>query len=334
MDSSQITIQDIAERASVSKATVSRVINNSSKVLPAKRKAVTKAMRELGYEPNSVARSLAGGKSMTIGVLTQNFGSPYYDAISQGIISGMKATGYSPIFADGRWDQEAGVGSIRTLIGRRIDGLIVVGGEVAIEDLNSVREKLPTIVVGRELVGWEGQCMHIDNVKGGYEATKHLIDFGHRRIAIIRGIQNHSDAIQRFEGYLKAIEDAGIECDNDLIYQGDFSAQAGVMAVNSLIARGVHFSAIVAANDMVAFGARLALHRRGIRVPEDASIVGFDDQAEAQFMTPPLTTIHQPAVEMGVAASEALIKLILDEPYELPQLSADLRQRESVSRKY
>ncbi|MEM0924533.1 MAG: substrate-binding domain-containing protein [Planctomycetota bacterium] len=334
MEPSEITIQDIADRASVSKATVSRVINETSNVNPAKRKAVIKAMKDLGYQPNSVARSLAGGKSMTIGVLTQNFGSPFYDAISQGIISGVSGTGYSPIFADGRWDQEAGVDSIRTLIGRRVDGLIIVGGEVPVEDLNTLRERLPTVVVARQLAGWGGQCIHIDNVAGGYQATKHLIDFGHRRIAIIRGIHNHSDAIQRFEGYLKALEVAGIEVDNDLIYQGDFSGQSGVMAVNSLIAQGVHFSAIVAANDMVAFGARLALHRHGIRVPEDVSIVGFDDQAEAQYMTPPLTTVRQPAVEMGMAASVALLKVISDELSETPYLSAELRQRESVARRF
>jgi LacI family transcriptional regulator len=187
-------------------------------------------------------------------------------------------------------------------------------------------------VVARELDDWENQCIHVDNVDAGYRATKHLIDFGHREIALIHGIRNHPDAVQRFEGYSKALADAGIELNSNLVYSGDFSAQSGVLAVNSLLAQSTHFSAVFAANDMVAFGARLALHRHGIRVPEDVSIIGFDDQAEAAFMTPPLTTMRQPAVEMGVASAAALVKLIDGESYELPRLPIELQRRESVAR--
>ncbi len=332
MQTSEITIQDIADHARVSKSTVSRVLNNSCAVHQDKRSAVLEAMKSLGYEPNVFARSLAGGRSMTIGILTQNIGAPFYDSIAQGVIEGLAGSGYSPIFVDGQWQKSTESEVIRTLLGRKVDGLVLIGGEVPVEELNQLRERLPTIVVGRELVGWENQCIYIDNVDAGYRATMHLIDFGHRDIALLRGIKNHADAIQRFEGYTKALADSGIEFDPDLIYQGDFSAQSGVLGVNSLLSRSTHFSAVFAANDMVAFGARLALHRQGIRVPEDVSIIGFDDQAEAAYMTPPLTTMRQPAVEMGAAAASALLHRIRGESYQLPKLPVQLQRRESVAR--
>lgn len=327
------TIQDIAERANVSKSTVSRVMNNSSVVDDRKKRAVIEAMDALKFQPSMVARSLAGGKSLTIGILTQNIGSPFYDSVAQGVIEGLAGTEFSPIFVDGQWQQTTESEVIRTLLGRRVDGLILIGGNVPTEELNELQTRVPTIVVARRMTaGWENQCLFVDNEAAGYEATKHLIEFGHRNIALLHGVEDQPDAIQRFEGYSRALAEAGIEFNSDLVYQGDFSGQSGVMAVNSLLARGVHFSAIFAANDMVAFGARLALHRQGIRVPDDVSIVGFDDQAEAAFMTPPLTTMKQPAVQMGSASVKALLQLIENKIPVLPNLSAELQRRESVAR--
>lgn len=332
MRKSGTTIQDIANHANVSKATVSRVLNDSSAVNKDKREAVLSAVEELGFRPNVFAQTLAGGKSMTIGVVTQKIGSPFYDAIAQGVIEGLAGTGYSPIFVDGQWEQSTESEVVRTLLGRHVDGLVLIGGDIPVEKLNELRDRLPTIVTGRRLVGWDSHCIHCDNVEAGYQAVKHLIDQGHRSIALIRGLKDHPDSINRFEGYVKALEEAGIDFEPDLIYQGDFSPQSGVLGVNSLVAGSTSFTAIVAANDTVAFGARLALHRNGLRVPEDVSIVGFDDQAEAAFMTPPLTTMRQPAVEMGVAASSAVVSLIEGKPYELPALKIELQRRESVAR--
>lgn len=332
MQKSTTTIQDIADHANVSKATVSRVINDSSAVNQDKRAAVLKAMKTLGFQPNVVARSLAGGRSMAIGILTQNIGSPFYDTVAQGVIEGLAGTGYSPIFVDGQWEKSTESEVIRTLLGRRVDGLVLIGGDIPIGELNELRERLPTIVVARELADWKNQCIHVNNVDAGYQATKHLIDSGHREIALLRGIKEQPDAMQRYEGYCQALSEAGIELNPDLVYQGDFSAPSGVMAVNTLLRRGIHFSAIFAANDMVAFGARLALFRQGIRVPEEVSLIGFDDQAEAAFMTPPLTTMRQPASEMGRASATALVKLIQKESYQLPKLEVELIRRESVAR--
>ena len=277
----EVTIQDIAKEANVSKSTVSRVLNDTSAVHPEKRKAVLEATKRLGFKPNAFARSLASGRSMTVGVLTQNIGSPFYDAISQGVIAGLGGTGYSAIFVDGQWKRSEEVDAIRALIGRRVDRLVLIGGEVPSEELIELCNQIPTIIVARELPIDKHDCIFIDNVEGGYRATKHLIEYGHRKIAIIRGLEHHPDAIDRFAGYKKALSEAEIELDFDLILDGDFTADSGVKAIDVLIAGNKDFSAVFAANDMTAFGARLALHRLGKRVPDDVSLIGFDDQAEA-----------------------------------------------------
>ena len=328
------TIQDIANRANVSKATVSRVLNKSTVVNENTRDAVVKAMNALNYQPNLMARGLAGGHSMTIGVVTQQIGCPFYDTISRGVIEGLADSDYSPIFVDAKWEQHTESELIATLLGRRVDGLILIGGDLPIDELERLRKKRPTVVVARDLGhnGWQDQNIFADNVLAGKNAAKHLIEFGHKRIAIVRGIQDQPDAIHRYEGYLQALDDAGIEFDPKLVYHGDFTAQSGVLAVNSFLASGTHFSAILTANDLVAIGVRLGLHRQGIRVPEDVSLIGFDDQAEAAFMTPPLTTMRQPAVEMGTAAANAILGLIHGEAYNLPEFPIDLQRRESVTR--
>lgn len=326
------TIQDIAKRANVSKSTVSRVLNDSSTVNEKTRAVVQEAIRELNYQPNIVARSLASGQSMTIGVLTQNIGSPYYDTINQGVIKGLEGTDYWPIFVDGQWMESNQAKGIETLLGRRVDGLVLVGGDVSVEKLIELRSQAPILVVGRELEGWGQKSIFLDNFSAGFDATQHLIELGHRRIAIVRGITNQQDAVRRYDGYVAALEQAEIPLDPDLIHQGDFSAQSGVMAVNSLLSRAVNFTAVFAANDMTAFGVRLALSRHGMRVPEDVSLIGFDDQAEAAFTTPPLTTVRQPAFEMGLAAADAIQALISGKDFELPAFDAELKIRESVTR--
>ncbi|TWT55015.1 Catabolite control protein A [Rubripirellula amarantea] len=326
------TIKDIAERANVSKSTVSRVINDKAIVNSRTRLAVLDAMKSLGYEPNFFARSLASGLSMTVGVVTQKLGSPFYDMISQGVIQGFAGTGYSPLFVDGQWEESTELEVIRTVLGRKVDGLLLLGGDISEQDLSDLKDRLPTIVVGKEVPGWQDQCVFVDNVGAARNAVKHLLEFGHRNIAMVCGISCHQDAIRRYEGYRLALSEAGIEVDPGLVLEGDFSAQSGIMAVNTLLMRGKPFSAVFCANDMVAYGVRLALQRKGIRVPEDVSIVGFDDQGESAYMCPPLTTVRQPGNEMGEAAAAGLVKLMQGETCRLPVMQGELKYRESVAR--
>lgn len=327
------TIKDIADKAKVSKSTVSRVINNSRSVNEKKRKAVLAAMKKLDFRPNQLARGLAGGRSNTIGVVTHDIGSPFYDSVARGVAIELGESPYSPIFVDGQWKEEVEEDAIHTLLERRVDGLILIGGTVSQKKLNKFRDEIPLVVAGREIADWEDGCFFIDNFAGSYEATKYLIESGHTEIAFIGGIKNHQDAIRRKKGYTQALIDSGIEVNEALMFEGDFRAPSGVLAAESLLNRNTRFSAIFASNDEMAIGARLYLYRRGVRVPEDISVVGFDDQPTSAFVTPPLTTVRQPAFELGGVAAKALVHLLDDEPYDLPELSTKLIIRESVARR-
>lgn len=332
----KITILDIAEKADVSPSTVSRVLRDSAGVAQTKRDAVLQAVAELDYRPNIFAQSLASGQSMTIGVLTQNFGSPFYDGILQGILQGMEDTDYWPLFADGRWQPAIEQQALEHLIDRRVDGIIIVGGQIAEEGLQKIAAKTPLLVVARELETMPEHCLYVNNYQAAYRATNFLLDMGHRDIAHITApVAYHEsvdDIFKRYEGYRQALQDAGIEPDSRLVVDGNLQQQSGVLAVEMLLSRGRPFSAIFAANDQMAFGARLALYRRGIRVPEDVSLVGFDDESSAAYMVPPLTTVRQPAVEMGQSAALSILALINNASPELSVFEADLVVRESVAR--
>ena len=325
------TIQDIADEARVSKSTVSRVLNNTTAVNPLKREAVLAATKRLGFRPNAVAKSLASGRSMTIGVLTQSIGSPLYDGIAQGIVTALGDTPYSPVFVDGQWEPDTEIQGIQALISRRVDGLIAIGGHLSSNDLAQLTGDAPTVVVARVLPAEQHHCIFVDNVDGGYQATKHLIDLGHRDIAMICGIANHADAIDRLSGYKKALAEANIEIRPELILDGDFNAASGHAAIENLCKQNIPFTAVFASNDQMAFGARLAFHRTGLRVPEDVSIIGFDDQAASEFMVPPLTTVAQPSQEMGASASEAIIDLINRKTLQPKQFVVQLQPRESTA---
>lgn len=327
----EVTIQDIAAAARVSKSTVSRVLNGTAAVHPDKKRAVVEATARLGFRPNIVAQSLANGKSMTIGVLTQLIGSPFYDTIAQGVVAALGGTGYSPLFVDGQWQREAEVEAIRALLGRRVDGLVLIGGDVPADEIARLCGGLPTIIVARELPRRLHNCIFMDNVDGGRQATKHLLDMGHREIAVVCGVEQHPDAINRLRGYKSALREADVMFDPDLVIPGDFTADSGVNAINELLDRGKRFTAVFAANDIAAFGARLGCHRNGLRVPEDISIIGFDDQMEAAYVTPPLTTIRQPAREMGAQASQAVLDLIRGGVFKSRALTGKLQVRESVA---
>ena len=334
MTPKKITIQDIAESANVSKSTVSRVLNDTTPVNDQKREAVLAAMKALNFQPNLFARGLAGGRSMTIGILTQNIGSPFYDAVNQGLIKSLVGTNYSPIFVDGQWQEDLGESGLRVLLGRQVDGVIVMGGHTSAESLNDLQQRTNLIVVAREVDGLDDKCIFIDNERAAYDATKYLIECGHEKIAHITGIPTQQDAIRRHRGYKQALLDAEIQFDDELVVEGSFDSRSGLIGVESLLANKKQFTALFCASDAIAYGARLALYRRGIRVPEDVSLVGFDDQPESSFMTPPLTTVRQPAEEMGQAAATAMLKLIEKKPYELPSFQANLVFRESVARRF
>lgn len=326
-----VTISDIARIAGVSISTVSRVLRGTAKVSESKQNAVLAAVAELNYQPNIFARGLASGQSMAVGVLTQNFGSPFFDAIMQGVVRGLQGTAYFPIFADGQWQIEMEREAIQRMLQRKIDALIILGGFLAADELHQLADQIPVLVVARQIPDFRETYLYIDNVEASYKATRHLIELGHRRIAHISGRPDQPNAIDRKQGYLQALADGGIDPISALIVEGNFRRQSGVLAIDKLLSTGVSFSAIFAANDQMAFGARLGLYRHGIRVPEDISLVGFDDETAAAYMIPPLTTIRQPAVELGLEAARLILGSLTSQKVSPFQLKAELVVRESTA---
>jgi LacI family transcriptional regulator len=326
-----ITIHDIAREAGVSPSTVSRVLNGNVPVAEEKRAAVLAVINKRNYQPSAVAQGLARGRAGVVGVITQSMSSPFYGEIFSGIEQGLSESPYHPMFANGNWHTEEELAALNLLSQRRVDGLIVLWGTLTDDQLRRVAAEIPLVVMGRSVPGIERQCLHINDVRGGYDATRYLIDLGHRRIAHITGQLAQQDARDRYQGYLKAVEDASLPADPQLIVEGDFTEQSGLLAMQALLSRSSRFTAVFVANDQMAYGARLALYRQGIRVPEDISLVGFDDQLGTAYTTPPLTTIRQPVADMGRASAQVLRQMLDGQPITPPTFEAKLVIRESAA---
>lgn len=330
---STVTLDKVAREAGVSSSTVSRIINGTANVSAVKRENVLRIMSELNYHPNVLARGLASGRSMGVGVLTQDISSPFYGSTLRGIESVLQGTGYHPIFISGHWHVQEELEAIDFLLSRRVDGVIVLGGGVPDIRLQDVARRLPVVVLGRIVPGLEDQCLRLDNFAGAHQATRHLIELGHRNIAHIAGEASHRDAQDRLEGYRAALAAARLPFDPDLVQPGDFHEASGFLATTRLIEGRTLFSAVFAANDQMAYGARLALHRKGLRVPEDVSLVGFDDLPGSMYTTPPLTTVQQPVEDMGRAAAQTMLRLLRGERAEIQEKTVRLIIRESTVRR-
>ncbi len=332
MDKS-ITIKDIARQAGVSPSTVSRVLNSTKPVAVDKRALVLAAVEELQYRPNEMARGLARGRSMTVGVVVQDIGSPFFAWIVSGIEQGLDRAGYRPMLTTTHWrtDNESDeVRSLQMVLERQGDGVIVVGSHIPDEQLRAVAEQVPMVVVARRVQGLEAQCVFIDNRDAAYRATRYLIGLGHTRIAHIRGTAGHPDANEREAGYCLALAEAGLPVNERLIVDAQFTEQSGLAGVEKLLARGEQFTAIFAANDQSAYGVMLGLFNHGYRIPNDVSVIGFDDQFLSAYTLPPLTTVHQPSLEMGKVATEGLLRMINNQAPRLPRFPGELIIRKSA----
>lgn len=329
-ESDEVTIQDIARHAGVSISTVSRVLNKTVPVARAKRAAVLSAVEALGYRPNVVAQELARGHTLAVGVLPQGISNPFYSRLLKGVEQGLRGTPYYPLFASGEApDEEAQ--AFDMLLCHRIEALILIGGNIPDDKIVQLSRRVPVVAIARHVDGLDARCVRVGNEQGAYKATRHLLDMGHRRIAHITGLRTHSDAIARRAGYERALADAGIARDPALLLEGDFDESSGLAAAESLVKAGTRFTALFAANDQMAVGAMLALSRHGVQVPRDVSVVGFDDQPSAAYTCPPLTTIRQPAVEMGRAAAQALVDELRGNRFVQPIFDTDLVVRATTA---
>ena len=325
----QVTILDIAARAGVSVSTVSRVLNKTVPVARAKREAVLGAVEILGYRPNVVAQELARGRSLAVGVLPQGIWNPFYSRLLKGVEQGLRGTAFHPVYASGEQPVEEAQ-AFDLLLANRVEAIILMGGQIADEKLVLLSQRMPIVAIGRNVQGLEHRCVRVENVEGGYNATRHLIDLGHRRIVHITGLSWHADSMARRQGYERALAEAGLPLDPSLVVEGDWEEQSGLTAVERLLAAKVRFTAIFCGNDQIAFGAALGLFRAGLHVGRDVSIVGFDDQPSAAFSCPPLTTMRQPAVEMGMAAARAIVEELRGRGFVPPVFRTELVLRAST----
>jgi len=329
-ESSITTLYQVASRAGVSPATVSRFLNGTAKVSEDKRRSIERVIDELNYKPNRLAQSLKMGSTRTIGVLTQSLESGYFNRAMVGIEDAVKASGYALLIMSGHWHADEEAERVELLIGRRVDGVAILTGNMSDGQILDFSKRVPIVAFGREVQGERTHGFCLDNYQGACDAVDYLVAQGHRRIAHIAGPADHRDARARLAGYHDTLARHRIEADPRLVVSGDFSESGGLLALNQLLSAQIRFSAIFAANDLTAYGARLALYRRNIRVPEDISLVGFDDLHSSMYTTPPLTTVRQPLYEVGTGIGRRMLAMLGHAQVESDVPGLSLVVRESV----
>ena len=307
------TIATVAELAGVSTATVSRALQRPDKVQPQTRERVMAAVRATGFVPNSQARNLRSRASRTVILLVRDISNPFYLEIYKGVEEAAVEAGYKVLMGDARNDDERIQHYLDMVRARHADGLILMVGRFP-EQLKAELDRLPPIVIALETFpDLALPFVKIDNVAAAAEAVEHLIALGHRRIAHITGPMPETLSLDRLAGYRQALAAHGIPPDDTLVVEGDFSLAAGRAAVRQLAERGADFTAIFAASDQMAVAAISELRARGLSVPADVSVVGFDDIVLADAFEPPLTTIHQPRFDIGRQAMARMISLLSKE---------------------
>lgn len=304
------SLRRVTELAGVSASTVSRYLNGTAHVSEEKRIAIERAIQKTGFVADPIASGLAGGKSRCIGVITQSLDSPFYGQCLLGIEDVLHDAQYLPLFVSGHWREADERRCIAMLERRRVDGLIILTSCLSDAVLLDHSEKIPLVITGRNLQSDQLLSLYFDNYQGGLMATTHLIEQGHRHIAFIKGMQSHPDAVDRYRGYRAALKMHGIEHDAALVKQGNFIEEGGLHATRELLDGGKDFSAIFAANDQMAMGAALALSERGLSVPDDMSLVGFDDLVYSAYCQPPLTTVRHSMYETGRVAATAMMAML------------------------
>lgn len=306
------TIYQVAERAGVSLSTVSRVLNGKASVNKVLKERVEKAVKELNYRPNSVARSLANNRTDSVGVLVPELNAPFFGDLMQAVESTLRAADKHVIISVGRNCLETEKDAVEFLISRNCDALIMHAEALSDEYLLELNQsKLPVALVNRQVKGLPEACTSLDNEKGGYLATRHLLELGHKDIAYISGPTDKCDASLRLEGHKRALSEAGLPINPQLIFNGDYSEEDGKIGLLELMARDVPFTALVCANDWMASGAISCARDLGMSLPHDLSVVGFDDVVFAHHVFPRLTTVSNPIAEMA----EMSAKYILNKVY-------------------
>jgi LacI family transcriptional regulator len=337
----RVSIKDVAERAGVSTATVSHVINQTRFVREETRQKVIEAIEVLNYQPSAIARGLATNSTQTIGLIISDIANPFFTAVARGVEDEINQHGYHTIFCNTDEDPEREGEYLRLLSARQIDGLIIAPTGVRSPRLIRMAETdMPIVLLDRDTPDIKAPLVGVDNEGGAYQATKYLLELGHRNIAILVGMETISTQMARLNGYKRALQEAGVTVDEKFIVRADSRAYSNQLSLldsppplfltnNQMTPTAYHVlqsvlnssnlpSAIFVTNNEMTVGALHALKQKGLRCPEDISVISFDDHDWAPIFSPSLTAVRQPTYELGWVAANLLMKMLNQEDFEMP----------------
>ncbi|GGW75787.1 LacI family DNA-binding transcriptional regulator [Alteromonas halophila] len=315
------TIYEVAERAGVSLSTVSRVLNGRATVNAKLKDKVEKAVRELNYRPNSIARSLASNRSDSVGILVSELNTPFFGDLMQAVESTLREADKHVVITVGHNNLKTEQDAVEFLISRNCDAIIMHVEALSDDFLIDInKNRLPIAVVNRHIDGLDQSSITLNNELGGYLATSHLIGLGHRHIAYITGPMEKRDAAQRLEGHKRALKEAGLTLNASLIYHGHYEEEDGKAGLLAFLSRNLPFTALVCGNDWMASGAMSCARDLGMSLPADLSIVGFDDVVFAHHVFPRLTTVSNPISQMAEMSARQILNTVYGHDYDVQRL--------------
>src|SRR5512133_1256590 len=316
------TIRDVAKAAGVAPITVSRVINNTGYIREQTRERVLAAVKELGYVPNSLALSLRWKQTGILALVLTDITNPFWTTVARGVEDAASQAGLSIILCNTDEDEHKQERYLNVMLQRRVDGvlLVPVNGDPAAVDLIQ-RQSTPLVILDRRTPGAAVDVVRCDSEGGAYQLTQHLIALGHRRIAMLSGPQSASSAVDRAAGYRKALSENGIQAEQ--ILYGSFSVESGYQMARQALESQPCPTALFAGNNFIAIGALKYLRERGIQVPGEISLVGFDDLPQSLVVDPFLTAAAQPAYEMGFKATQRLLQHLTGQGHAAGSAAAD-----------
>jgi LacI family transcriptional regulator len=305
------TLRDVAREAGVSLATASCVLNRSKRVSPELTARVQAAIARLDYRPNSLAQGLRTNLTLTLGLVTSDIANFYYADVARGVEDRAEREGYSLFLCNTDADPRREERYVRTLLGRQVDGIVFTS--VRQNDDSVVRlceGGFPLVLINRRVQGYRTDYVGTDNVRGAMKAVSYLVSLGHQRIGFISGASYSTASAERLEGYRTSVERQHLPADPSLVQEGDLQQESGYSAAKILLSSDSRPTAIFAANDLMAFGVLEAASEMGLEVPEDLSVMGFDDNRVAALHGIQLSTMRQPGYQMGRLAAEILLAKI------------------------
>jgi LacI family transcriptional regulator len=307
------TISEVAKRAGVSKTTVSHVLSGKRPVNPDTRESVEAAIAELGFRPNGLARSLRTRRSHTVALLIPDITNPYYPVLARGLQDSLVASGYHAFLCNTDADRSQELEFLDDVAQRRVDGIAMVPFQISTDDLEDVVEaSIPIVSISPHIEHPQADQVTTDDVEGATDATLYLVARGHSTVAMIGGPPGLPPSDRRLAGYRRALERSGRPFDDRFLAEGDFTRRGGRRAMQTLMRLEPRPTAVLCANDLMAIGAMDSARELGCSIPDDMALVGYDDIEAAALVTPALTTVLNPAYEMGHAAGRLLLERMAD----------------------